>query len=87
VLHVLLPEVLELVRDRGYAPTEPGSYVRLLSEVLLNIQGETADGDAVIGLDFWAAGSRGAVGQYSSSAGRRVLLAKLRSLLPQLDVD
>lgn len=87
VLHVLLPEVLELVRDRGFSPTEPDSYARLLKPALTEIQGENATGDVVTGPEFWAVAPLGAVGSYSSSAGRRVLIAKLRMLLPQLDVE
>lgn len=87
VLHVLLPEVLELVRDRGLSPTEPASFEKLLSKTLTEIQGENAEGEVVTGLDFWAVSPRGAVGSYSSSAGRRVLIAKLRTLLPKLEMD
>jgi DGQHR domain-containing protein len=87
VLHVLLPEVVELIRDKGLSPTEPESYDRLLSRALTEIQGENATGEVVTGLDFWAVSPRGAVGSYSSSAGRRVLIAKLRTLLPQLDME
>lgn len=87
VLHVLMPEVLELVRDRGLSPTEPASYESILEKALTDVQGENATGEVVTGLSFWAVSPRGAVGSYSSSAGRRVLIAKLRTLLPQLDMD
>ncbi len=87
VLHTLLPEVIELVRDRGYSTTDPESYERLIGSALTGLQGENAAGDVVNGLDFWAAAPLGAAGSYSSSAGRRVLMAKIRMLLPQLDVE
>jgi DGQHR domain-containing protein len=87
VLHTLLPEIIEIVRDRGYSPTDPASYEGLIGEALTGLQGENAVGDVVSGLEFWAAAPRGAAGSYSSSAGRRVLMAKIRALLPQLDVE
>jgi len=37
--------------------------------------------------DFWLSGSEGAAGSYSSSAGRRVLTAKIRGLLPEIEVE
>ena len=87
VLHTLLPEIIEIVRDRGYSATDPDSFERLIGAALTGLQGENADGDVVSGIEFWAAAPRGAAGSYSSSAGRRVLMAKIRALLPQLDVE
>jgi len=84
VMHTLMPEVLELVRDRGLSTTDPEAYEAVLEETLTKTSGETAEGDVVEGVDFWAAGAEGAAGQYSSSSGRRVLIAKLRNRLPQM---
>lgn len=84
VMHTLMPEVLELVRDRGLSTTDPEAYEAVLEETLTKTSGETADGDVVEGVEFWAAGAEGAAGQYSSSSGRRVLIAKLRNRLPQM---
>lgn len=84
VMHTLMPEVIELVRDRGLSTNDPDSYEAILEETLTKTTGETAEGDVVEGVDFWAAGAEGAAGQYSSSAGRRVLIAKLRNRLPQM---
>lgn len=86
-LHTLLPEILELVRGEGNSPQDPASYVELLARPLTGLQGENATGDAVSGMDFWRAAPNGAAGSYSSSAGRRVLLAKIRMLLPQLELE
>ena len=36
---------------------------------------------------FWRSGPDGAAGQYSSNAGRRVLTARIKSMLPELDVE
>ena len=87
VLHTLLPEIIEVVRDRGLSATDPDSYENLVGEALTGLQGENAEGDVVNGIEFWAAAPRGAAGSYSSSAGRRVLMAKIRMLLPQLDFE
>jgi len=87
VLHTLLPEIIEIVRDRGFSATDPESFEGLIAEALTGLQGENAVGDVVSGIEFWAAAPRGAAGSYSSSAGRRVLMAKIRALLPQLDVE
>jgi len=84
VMHTLMPEVLELVRDRGLSTTDPEAFEAILEETLTKTSGETAKGDVVEGVEFWAAGAEGAAGQYSSSAGRRVLIAKLRNRLPQM---
>lgn len=86
-LHTLLPEILELVRGEGNSPQDPASYEQILEKPLTGLQGENASGDPVSGIDFWAAAPNGAAGSYSSSAGRRVLLAKIRAQLPQLDLD
>lgn len=87
VMHALFPEILELVRDKGLAPMDPESFEQILGSSLNDLVGETSENKTVEGVDFWAAGPRGAAGSYSSSSGRRVLIAKIRSRLPELEVD
>ena len=87
VLHSIMLNVLEIVRTRGLLPTEPESYIPILKPALTKLEGENADGNPVAGVEFWAAAPRGAAGSYSSSAGRRVLLAKIRQLLPAVELD
>jgi DGQHR domain-containing protein len=87
VLHAILPEVLEVVRDRGLSPTDPDTYSSLLDDTLMELEGENPDSETVNGLEFWAGLPEGAAGTYSSSAGRRLLIAKLRSRLPQLVLE
>ena len=53
--------------------------------VLEKLEGDNASGEPVSGLDFWLVGAEGAAGSYSSNAGRRVLLAKMKNLLPPLE--
>jgi DGQHR domain-containing protein len=87
VMHAILPDVLERVRSRGLPTVEPASYGVILGEGLFQLEGENSDGEPVNGLEFWASAPRGAAGSYSSSAGRRVLAAKIRQLLPPVEVQ
>jgi len=84
VMHTILPHVIECIRDLGLLPTDGDAYTRVLGEALSKIQGENSSGEPVSGLDFWASAPRGAANSYSSSAGKRVLGAKLRQLLPEI---
>ena len=86
VLHMLLTQVIEIARSRGDAVTEPSTYSRILQDSLMQLDGENASGDSVSGLDFWRAAPLGAAGSYSSSAGRRVLVAKMQQRLPKITV-
>lgn len=87
VLHAVLPHVLELVRSRGLPATDGASFKDIMVDTLTKLQGENGDGEPVSGIDFWAAAPAGAAGSYSSSAGRRVLAAKLRQLLPSVEAE
>lgn len=86
VLHAVLPHVLELVRNTGRSVTEAESYGRVLTDPLLKLEGDDGEGKPVSGVEFWAVSPRGAVGSYSSSAGRRVLIAKIRQFLPGVEL-
>lgn len=86
-IHAFLPSVIEYVRSMGRSVIEPQPYADVLEDVLLNLEGDTSSGDPATGADFWLSGSEGAAGSYSSSAGRRVLAAKLKSLLPHIEVE
>ena len=86
-MHSVLPHVVECVRNRGLLTTEPSSYRQILEEALTKLQGENAEGEPVSGIDFWGSAPKGAAGSYSSSAGRRVLAAKIRQLLPSVEPE
>lgn len=86
-MHAVLLTVLEHVRSAGDSVIEPSSYERVLETPLTDLQGENRDGDLVSGPEFWRVGSSGAAGSYSSNAGRRVLLAKIRSQLPEIEIE
>lgn len=85
VMHLVFPNVLECVRSRGAIPTDSAAYARVLDEALTRLQGENGNGEPVSGAEFWAAA--GAAGSYSSSAGRRVLAAKIKQLLPPVNLE
>lgn len=84
-LHEVLPEVIELVRSAGDSVSDPNAYAEVLSPALNELRGENQSGEAVSGSEFWRAGESGAAGSYSSGAGKRVLAAKLRDQLGQID--
>ncbi len=87
VLHTLFNQVIEIARSRGDLLVEPESYSRILRGSLEQIEGENASGDPVTGVTFWRAAPLGAAGSYSSSAGRRVLLAKMQHRLPKISMQ
>lgn len=87
VLHNLFSQVLEIARSKGAAVTEPETYAQILRNSFENIEGENATGDPVVGTVFWQAAPIGAAGSYSSSAGRRVLIAKMQQRLPKISIQ
>ena len=87
VMHSLLIYVIEHIRSKGWSVLDPESFTMTLEGTLPKLQGENSEGFPVEGGDFWRVAPAGASGAYSSSAGRRVLLANLRSRLPQVEVE
>ena len=84
VMHGIFNDVVELVRANGDSVTDSNSFIKVIAQSLVNLSGDTRSGDQVSGDDFWLSGERGAAGAFSSSAGRRVLNARLRSGLPKI---
>jgi DGQHR domain-containing protein len=87
VMHAIFLHVMEIVRSRGMLTTDAEVYKSILTEALTQQQGENSAGEPVTGADFWASAPRGAAGSYSSSAGRRLLIAKIQQLLPHVEAD
>src|SRR5207245_10922219 len=87
IMHALLISVLELLRSKGLSVVEPESYEEVMQATLTNLEGDTAEGDVARGADFWRVGVSGAAGSFSSNAGRRVLLARLRGEMPDVEVE
>jgi hypothetical protein len=67
--------------------TEPEPFETIIGPALQSLEGDNGRGETVKGADFWKASIDGTAGSFSSSVGRRVLAAKLRQLLPGLDVE
>lgn len=86
VMHQLLPSVLEIVRSRNGSVLEPDEYTEIFASVFENLEESSVSGDRVTGAQFWMSGPSGAAGMFSSSAGRRVLLARIRAKLPEIAV-
>jgi DGQHR domain-containing protein len=88
VMHAILVDVMEIVRSTGRSVIEPATYSDIMQGPMERLQGEAQDGlgSPVEGVDFWHTAPRGAAGSYSSSAGRRVLISKIRQLLPTVEV-
>ncbi len=87
VMHGLLVSVIEHVRSAGRSLAEPQPYADALMDALSDLEGDTTRGDIARGADFWRGRGEGAAASYSSNAGRRVLLAKLRSALPEIELE
>ena len=86
-LHMILVQVVEIVRARAESPTDPEAFAKVLKEPLEKLQGDDRHAKPVSGIDFWRTGPEGAAGSYSSSAGRRVLLSKIQALLPRIALN
>jgi hypothetical protein len=87
IMHSLLISILELLRSTGQSVLDAEAYAEALRDALLTLEGDTAEGDVARGAEFWRAGVQGAAGSFSSNAGRRVLLARLRTELPAVEVE
>ena len=86
-LHQFLVSVLEVVRSRNWPVTEPDSFREVIQVPLDELSGDLADGTTARGVDFWRSGPEGAAGSFSSHAGQRVLLARLKQRLPAITID
>lgn len=87
VMHQILINVLEILREKGASVIDADAYADVLRGPLENLEGETGSGDVVDGADFWLVAPRGAAGSFSSSAGRRVLTARLKNLLEPVSIE
>ena len=87
VLHAVLIHIIECIRSKGASVIEPESYSQAMGNALRNLQGDTPSGELAAGEDFWRVGPDGAAGAFSSNAARRVLIAKIRSQLPEPEIE
>ena len=88
MLHTILVDVLEIARSTGRTILEAATNRDIMQGPMAQLVGEAQDGQGtpVTGIDFWRTAPAGAAGSYSSSAGRRLLTAKIRQLLPRVEV-
>lgn len=87
IMHQLLISTLELLKSQGRSVVEAESYAEVLRQPLLDLEGDTGEGGVARGADFWLSGVQGAAGSFSSNAGRRVLAARLKTSLPDVEVE
>jgi DGQHR domain-containing protein len=87
VLHDLLVTVLEIQRSRGSSVIDSGSYENILAEPLEHLEGTNVEGETVSGVDFWRVGAAGGAAGFSNNAGMKILASKLRSYLPEVEVE
>ena len=86
IFHNILPDVLEIVRERNASAADPEAYEEVMAAPLQELSAENNDGEMVNGQEFWRTAPDGAAGGFSSSAGRRVLSSRLRRVLPRIEV-
>ncbi len=89
VMHAILVDLIEVIRSSGRSVMEPDDFAAMMRIPIQKLQGEAQDGlgTPVSGIEFWRTAPKGAAGSYSSSAGRRVLIAKLRQNLPNVEAN
>jgi DGQHR domain-containing protein len=87
VLHAILVDVIEIARSAGKSVVDAATYTDIMAKPIETLQGDAQDGlgSPVQGVEFWRTAPKGAAGSYSSSAGRRVLISKIRQLLPKVE--
>lgn len=83
-LNEILPVIIEIVRSKGESVYDQDSYNVIMSNVVNMIDGENQYGATVSGEDFWVSGPEGAIGAYSSSSGKRVLIAKMKEIIKNI---
>ena len=86
VMHAVFPIILDLARSSGESLFKPEAYIPALETMLESMEGVNAQGEPVQGEAFWRTGKSGAVGAFSSAAGKRRLADFMQSKLPELEL-
>lgn len=87
-MHEIFPIVMEVVRSKGDPLMDKHSYSSVMQEMFEELEGENKDAEMVKGHEFWLTAPKGgAAGSFSSSAGKRVLVSKLKNGLPRTLVE
>lgn len=87
VLHNLMPDVIEIIRDAGKSTADPNNHEEVLAKPLLDVSGYDSEGDEVTGDQFWLSGAKGGAGSFSSESGINRLTASLQKILPNLEIS
>lgn len=87
VMHQVLLSVIEYVRSKNWSVINADSYTQAMKETLQQLSGDTASGEEASGADFWKSAPHGAAGSFSSYAGQRVLIARIRNNLPRMEIN
>jgi len=85
-MHLVLPTVLEIIRSRNGSVLSSDEYREILEESLTELEEYNSAGNLVKGAEFWRSAGEGAAGSFSSNAGRRVLVARIKQRLPVISV-
>ena len=83
VMNSLLPFFIERIRGTGDSLFEKDSYFSLTETVFDSLEGDNSENERVEGLEFWLSGKHGAIGSFTSEAGKRILIERLKHNLPQ----
>lgn len=87
IMNELLGDVIEVIRNKGKDVTDPKAYADVVKPMLDNLSAFNAEDEEVKGADFWLSGKLGgAAGAFSSSAGKKLLAAKLKANMPKLSL-
>ena len=87
VLTDIFSKVLEAARQKTgkVADYTAKDFSEVLKEPLTTLTSENGDGEQVEGHEFWLSGSSGAISQYSSEAGFKVLTDRIIQLIKSSD--
>ncbi len=85
-LHGVLVNVLAVMVSKGQSVLDPANHAEIMRIPLTDLGETTGDGTWVDGADFWRRGSDGASGLFNGRPGSRVLQAKIKEQLPNLEV-
>lgn len=84
VINGVLPFFIERVRSHGSTLFQPESYFDGIAEVFEGLEGANSENEQISGIEFWKAGREGAVGSFTSEGGKRVLIDRIKILLPEI---
>ena len=80
VMHSIFNDVAEIARKSGEDHLQnPEIFHEILNEPLSDLLGTNGDGEEARSQNFWLSGKSGAAGGFSSGAGKKVLINRLKN--------